>query len=70
MIFKYNQISISKYKDIKTSPWFQQTSQNRKVTPTIPLREVVEEKPQKIKRGLTGENLLYLQKRLKTDFSV
>ena len=72
MIFKYNYISRSEYKDINISRWNQTVSQRLEVNPKASLNQRVIERSIGIKRKkpLSDENQQYLEKRLRTDFSV
>lgn len=72
MIFKYNHISRFEYKDINISRWNQTVSQRVEVDPKASLEQRVVEEGRGIKRKkkLSDENQKYLEKRLRTDFSV
>lgn len=72
MIFKYNHISRSGYKDINISRWNQTVSRRLEVNPKASLEQSVTEESGGIKRKkeLSVENQQYLQKRSRTDFSV
>ena len=70
MIFKYKVISTSKYQDINLSRWNPTVSRGQKVN-AIASPEQIEKKREVDKRkNLNEENQRYLQKRLRTDFSV
>ena len=72
MVYQYKHISRSKYKDINLSRWFQPISKSQIVIPVVSQEVVKSQKKIELKRKekLTKENQLYLEKRLKTDFSV
>lgn len=76
MIFKYQEILRSKYRDINLSRWYAIVSHNQKVNVEASLEQRAEEKESiaeenvRRRKNLSNENQQYLEKRLRTDFSV
>ena len=70
MIFKYKVISRSKYQDINLSRWNPTVSRGQRVNVIASLEQIEEKREVEKRKILNEENQQYLQKRLRTDFSV
>ena len=70
MIFKYKVISRSKYQDINLSRWNPTVSRGQRVNVIASLEQIEEKREFKKRKILNEEIQQYLQKRLRTDFSV